>query len=82
MGAMEISRSSLSIKTFCSFHASMRLHLFCELLNYKDNKQTAVINITRQRMLLKLSVMDLTFRMLQHTSSEVTVTKTTIKHED
>ena len=40
----------------------------------KNIKQTAVIIITRQRMLQKLSFMNLTFRMLQHTSSEVTVT--------
>ena len=32
----------------------------------KNIKQTAVTNITRQRMLLKLSFMNLTFRMLQH----------------
>ena len=43
----------------------------------KSNKQTAVINITRQRMLQKLLFMNLTFRMLQHTS-DVTVTLTTI----
>ena len=39
----------------------------------KNSKQTAGINITRQRMLLNSSFI-LTFRMLQHTSSEVTVT--------
>ena len=44
----------------------------------KNSKQTAGINITRQRMLLNSSFI-LTFRMLQHTSSEVTVTQTTIK---
>ena len=35
-------------------------------------------------MLQELSLMNLTFSMLQHTSSEVTVTQTTIefKHED
>ena len=40
----------------------------------KNNKQTEVTNITRQRMLQKISFMNLTFRMLQHTFSEVTVT--------
>ena len=39
---------------------------------------------TRQRMFLKLSFMNLTFRMLQHTSSKVTGTQNTIyfEHKD
>ena len=41
-------------------------------LETKTNKQTVVINITRQRMLQIFSFMNLTFRMLQQTSSEVT----------
>ena len=45
-----------------------------EMFQPTNIKQTAVIDITTQRMLQKLSFKNLTFRMLQHTSSEVTVT--------
>ena len=57
-----------------STKVTFTLLLFGHFNLNKNNKQTAVINITRQRMLLKLSFMNLTFRVLQNTSSEVTVT--------
>ena len=42
----------------------------------KNITQTAVTNIMEQRMLLIFKyILNLTFRMLQHTSSEVTVVK-------
>ena len=40
----------------------------------KNNKQTAVIDITRQcHDVVKIIFMNLTFRIIEHTSSEVTV---------
>ena len=46
----------------------------------RNNRHTAVTNITRQRMSEKnFDFKNLTFRMLQHTSSEVTVTRLQLK---
>ena len=41
--------------------------------------QTAVTNMTKKRMLYKTLINDLTFRMPQHISSEVTVGYNTIR---
>ena len=48
----------------------------------RNNIETAVTNMTKQRMLWKTLINDLTFRMAQHTSAEVTVGYNTIRFKE
>ena len=65
---------------FIELSEAYKLLLFGHLSFNRNNMQTAVTNMTKQRMFQKLWLInDLTFRMPQHTSSEVTVGYLTIR---